>query len=259
MDDFMTGIGGANDVSHMNDIARQAAQTAQDQALQAHNTAAQMHNDAVRTAQQTAGYRDTSQEYRPTPDFYAMYDKHESSDTEFVTLVKGGLGAIIGAIPGFFFIMTLARFGIIASICGTVLAAGTFFGYYVGTRRNGFDLRKGGIICIVVMLVAIFFAVRSSWVYEMRDSLLKMKSLTSALLGESRSASGSYSGTLDGASRLVLGYDKPTYSNCSDCFGKLLTLMGSKGLFIASLIENYIFCAAGAVWLFFKFGRKSYY
>ena len=115
MDDFMTGIGGANDVSHMNDIARQAAQTAQDQALQAHNTAAQMHNDAVRTAQQSTGYRDTSQEYRPTPDFYAMYDKHESSDTEFVTLVKGGLGAIIGAIPGFFFIMTLARFNRIIS------------------------------------------------------------------------------------------------------------------------------------------------
>lgn len=191
--------------------------------------------------------------YKQAPDFYAMYNADKNSDTEFFTLFKGSLGAIIGAIPGFFFIMTLARFGLMASLCGTVLAAGILFGYYLATRRSGFDIKKGGIICIIVMVIAVYLAVRISWVHEVQQKILEMHEI----LGYSGSESG-YSAGMNGSSRLILGYDKPTYSNCSDNFSDLISDLHLKGLFIASLVENYLLCAAGAVWLFVKFGKKNY-
>ncbi|SHM76493.1 hypothetical protein [Ruminococcus flavefaciens] len=197
--------------------------------------------------------------YKPAPDFYAMYnERNASSDTEFMLLVKGALGAMIGAIPGFFMIAIIARFGLIASICGALLAAGVFFGYYLATHKSGFNLKAGGITCIIVMIIAVYLAVRTSWVYELKDTLLEMKSLTSAYLGKSSSYEDGYKSGMNDVSRLVLGYEKPTYSNCSDCFGDLLSTLGKKGLFMASLAENYIFSAIGGVWIFSKFGKKSY-
>lgn len=192
--------------------------------------------------------------YKPAPDFYAMYNADKNSDTEFFMIFKGTLGAIIGAVPGFFFISTLARFGLMASLCGTVLAAGILFGYYLATRRSGFDIKKGGIICILVMLIAVFLAVRISWVHEVQQRIMELRDF----MGYSSSEGSSYSSGLDGSSRLILGYDKPTYSNCSDNFSDLISDLRIKGLFIASLVENYVLCAVGAIWLFFKFGKKSY-
>ncbi|MBR5684476.1 MAG: hypothetical protein IKW96_14575 [Ruminococcus sp.] len=207
--------------------------------------------------QRASGYNDTPQ-YSPTPDFGASYGDFEGSETEFMTIVKGAIGAIIGAIPGFFFIMGLARFGIIASICGTILAAGTFFGYYIATRKSGFDMKRGGIVCIAVMVIAIFIAVRSSWTFALRDTLKTVKSLTYSYMDDSGEYTDEDMDNIDTSYEFLFGHTEPTYSNCSSNFSRILTILGLKGKFIGSLAENYLFCALGALWLFSKFGKKSF-
>lgn len=191
--------------------------------------------------------------YREIPDFYAMSRSNANSDTEFFTLFKGAVGAVIGAVPGFFMMMTLARTGIIASICGVLLAAGVFFGYSLASRRSCFNIRTGGIICIIVMAAAIYLAVRISWVHEVQERLLEMKELTGYV-----SYDKGYSGSSDPVYRLIFGYDKPTYSNCSDNFSDLLEDLRMNTSYTLSLLENYILCAVGSVWLFMKFGKKNY-
>ena len=207
--------------------------------------------------QRSVDYSNTPQ-YSPTPDFGASYSEFENSDTEFMTIVKGAIGAIIGAIPGFFFIMGLARFGIIASICGTILAAGTFFGYYIATRKSSFDLKRGGIVCIAVMVIAIFFAVRSSWTFALRDTLKTVKNLTYSYMSDSDEYTDEDIDNIDTGYEFLFGHNEPTYSNCSSNFSRIITILGLRGKFIGSLVENYLFCALGAFWLFSKFGKKSF-
>lgn len=202
----------------------------------------------------TDGYGQQDTGYKEMPDFFAMSKANANSDTEFFTLFKGAIGAIVGAIPGFFMIMTLAGSGLIGSICGVLLSAGVFFGYYLATRRSGFNFRTGGIVCIVVMLVAVYIAVRISWVHEVQKRLLEMVDF----LGYTGISDGSDTGGTDPVYRLMFGYDKPTYSACSDNFSELLSSLRMKTSFTASLVENYILCAVGSVWLFFKFGKKNY-
>ena len=208
--------------------------------------------------QRSAADSNNTPQYSPTPDFYASYDDTATMETDFMVLVKGALGAIIGALPGFFFIMMLARFGIIASICGTVLAAGTFFGYYIATKKSSFDLKKGGIVCIAVMVIAIFLAVRISWTYKLRDSLKMLKELSYSYIDESDLYNDSDKDNIDTSYKFLFGVDEPTYSNCSANFSKILTNLDLKGKFYGSLGENYLFCALGALWLFSKFGKKDY-
>ena len=197
--------------------------------------------------------------YSPTPDFAASYSDFDGGRTEFMTMVIGAVGAIIGALPGFFFIMVLARFGLIASICGTVLAAGTFFGYFLATRKSSFDLKRGGIICIAVMAIAIFLAVRISWTYKVRDALILLKDFSYSYIDESDEFSEDDKATVDSGYEFLFGLSgEPTYSNCSSNFSKILTNLDLKGKFYGSLGENYLFCALGALWLFSKFGKKNY-
>ena len=178
MDDLMAGIGSSNGMNDINELAKQA-----EQALQTRSNTVQDQQSAVYSNAQS-GYGQRSAEhkgepqYTPTPDFYAAYNDKLNNDTDFMVIVKGAIGALIGAIPGFFFIMMLARYGLIASICGTVLAAGVFFGYYLGTRKNTFDIKKCGIVCGAVMIIAVFAAVRASWTYKLRDSLKMAKSFS---------------------------------------------------------------------------------
>ena len=221
--------------------------------------------------QQSADYGDTQSgygqrsadhkgepQYTPTPDFYAAYNDKPNNDTDFMVIVKGALGAMIGAIPGFFFIMMLARFGLIASICGTVLAAGVFFGYYLGTRKNRFDIKKCGIVCGAVMIIAIFIAVRASWTYKLRDSLKLAKSLSYSYMDMTDMTAAEVDEAMSSSYQFLIGDDDPTYSNCSVNFHKLLAILNLRGKFYGSLGENYLFCAIGALWLLSKFGKKDY-
>ena len=286
MDDLMAGIGGPDGMNDINELAKQAEQALQPRSNNVQSRQSAGYGNAQNSyrqqptgyrnaqnsyGQQPAGYSDMQSgygqrsaehkgepQYTPTPDFYAAYNDKPNNDTDFMVIVKGALGALIGAIPGFFFIMMLARFGLIASICGTVLAAGVFFGYYLGTRKNRFDIKKCGIVCGAVMIIAIFVAVRASWTYKLRDSLKLAKSLSYSYLDLTDMTEAEVTEAMNSSYEFLIGDEDPTYSNCSANFHKLLAIFDLRGKFFGSLGENYLFCAMGALWLLSKFGKKDY-
>ncbi len=203
--------------------------------------------------QRSTGYSDTS--YSPAPDFGASYGFDEP--VRFTSVLKGVIGAIIGAIPGFFLIAGLARLGFIASLCGAVLAGGVFFGYYIATKNDKAASKVMFISCISVMVITVFLAVRMSWTYKLRDTLIAAKSYANSEIANNDMYEGVTESTVDDALYYMFGFSDPTYSNCSAHFSRILDHYDIKGKFAISVLENYLFCAMGGLWLFSKFGKKD--
>ncbi|HNZ99002.1 hypothetical protein [Ruminococcus sp.] len=211
--------------------------------------------------QQSAGYGTnqsgySSDDYRYNP--YKNYNSTESmvmrssgggADTDFTAVLKGILGAVIGAIPGMLLMILVARFGFIAALCGAAMAVCIFFGYKLMTKNSWLTAKTGLIICGLVMAVAVYFSVKISWTFAMVDAIEEAKELTKAF--DSYGISDSYYKTLLG------GETVPTFGNCWDNFSDILSAVGAHGSYVASLLENYAFAAMGAIGTFIKFGREN--
>ena len=258
MDDLMGGIGNSNGMDDIGDMQKLAQQAAEE----ADKAAAQASNNAMQTAQQSTGYSNAQNSYgqqstgysNAQQSNYSSYDSssgYPASDTVYgsygeesklMPVVKGVLGALLGAIPGIILIILVARIGFIASICGAVMAVCIFFGYNLFTKNSGLEEKTGLIICAVVMIFAIYFAVRTSWCLEIssflqKDLGFKPGEIDSEILYE------------------FLGIRDVTFSEISSEFGNLLEKCECKGKFITSLLENIAFAALGGFGTFTKFGN----
>ena len=205
--------------------------------------------------QQSTGYSNTQNSYgQQSSNNYSSYDSrsgYPASDTVYggygeesklMPIVKGVLGAVLGAIPGIILIILVARMGFIASLCGAVMAVCIFFGYNLFTKNCNLEEKTGLIICAVVMIFAIYFAVRTSWCLEIssflqKDLGLKPGEVDSEILQE------------------FLGIRDVTFSEISSDFGNLLEKCECKGKYITSLLENIAFAALGGFGTFTKFGN----
>ena len=212
---------------------------------------------------QTAGYGTnqsgySSDDYRYDP--YKNYNSNDSmvtravgtKDTEFMTAVKGGIGAIIGAIPGMLLMIMVARFGFIAAICGAAMAFCIFFGYKLMTRNSWVSAKVGIVICAVVMIIAVYLSVRISWTLALQDAIQEAESAMRSLLG------GEYSGETKTFIKEIVGGDgEISFGNCWDNFGNIMDMLNMNGRYIGSLAENYVFAAIGGIGTFMKFGRDN--
>ena len=212
---------------------------------------------------QTAGYGTnqsgySSDDYRYDP--YKNYNSNDSmvtravgtKDTEFMTAVKGGIGAIIGAIPGMLLMIMVARFGFIAAICGAAMAFCIFFGYKLMTRNSWVSAKVGIVICAVVMIIAVYLSVRISWTLALQDAIQEAESAMRSLLG------GEYSGETKTFIKEIVGGDgEISFGNCWDNFGNIMDMLNMNGRYIGSLAENYVFAAIGGIGTFMKFGREN--
>ena len=172
---------------------------------------------------------------------------YRSEGGEFSAILMGVLGAVIGAIPGMLLMIFVARFGFIASLCGAAMAAMIFGGYKLMTKNSLLSTKTGLIICGAVMALAVFLAVRISWTFALRDAL----GLAKAWLGDLDDY-----GFTDSYYKGLIGDEEPTFGNCWSNFSAILTELGYKGRFIASLAENYLFAGLGCAGVFAKFGRN---
>ena len=212
---------------------------------------------------QTAGYGTnqsgySSDDYRYDP--YKNYNSNDSmvtravgtKDTEFMTAVKGGIGAIIGAIPGMLLMIMVARFGFIAAICGAAMAFCLFFGYKLMTRNSWVSAKVGIVICAVVMIIAVYLSVRISWTLALQDAIQEAESAMRSLLGSE------YSGETKTFIKEIVGGDgEISFGNCWDNFGNIMDMLNMNGRYIGSLAENYVFAAIGGIGTFMKFGREN--
>ena len=203
-----------------------------------------------------SGYSSDDYKYNP----YKNYNSSESmvtravsnNDTEFMAAVKGGIGAIIGAIPGMLLMIMVARFGFIAAICGAAMAFCIFFGYRLMTRNSWVSTKVGIIICAVVMILAVYFSVKISWTLAIQDAVEEAASAMRSLLGSE------YSGETSAFIKEVVGGNgEITFGNCWDNFGNILDMLNMNGRYLGSLAENYVFAAIGGIGTFMKFGRDN--
>ena len=175
-----------------------------------------------------------------------------TKDTEFMTAVKGGIGAIIGAIPGMLLMIMVARFGFIAAICGAAMAFCIFFGYKLMTRNSWVSAKVGIVICAVVMIIAVYLSVRISWTLALQEAIQEADSAMRSLLGSE------YSGETKTFIKEIVGGDgEISFGNCWDNFGNIMDMLNMNGRYIGSLAENYVFAAIGGIGTFMKFGREN--
>jgi hypothetical protein len=133
--------------------------------------------------------------------------------------------------------------GFIASICGAVMALGIFFGYTMLTKNADLEEKTGLIICAVVMVFAIYFAVRTSWCLEVSSILQDKLGVEAGTLSYEQSE----------FLYEIIGVRDVSYSDVSADFSTLLEKCDCKGDFIKSLLENIAFAALGGFGMFTKF------
>lgn len=294
MDDLMTGVGnngGMDDISNMNELAKQA-----EAALQPQNNSVQQPTGYGASqnsygqqstgygasqnsyGQQSTGYGASQNNYGQRSDNYGSsqsnysdpyrnsgsgydstaaytYNDFGGSDSKLIPALKAFLGAAVGAIPGVILVIFVAKLGFIASICGAVMAIGIFAGYTFMTKDNELDTKIGLIICGAVMLIGIYIAVRTSWVMNMTDAIKEGMSAGKALLSDSELTDSDF----DSLYKIIYGVDEPSFSECSSHFSDLLSRFELKGKFFLSFLENLGFAVLGCFGSFAKFGSGSKY
>lgn len=198
---------------------------------------------------QSADISDTAADYdNPTFEGFGSFQR----DSEFVSLLKGILGAFIGALPGIMLMILLSRYGLIASICGTVMAVGTIYGYNFMTRNSFLDFKYCIIVCIAVMLLWIYLAVRISWAWKFSVLFPELYEQSYDIWQRNFTANGF---TAEQADKYFNAFfdnpDKGFLAYFID-FGDYLEYPGLKLGFGLSLFENYIFAAIGSAVVFKK-------
>lgn len=176
-----------------------------------------------------------------------------SGDTEFVTLLKGILGAIIGSLPGMLLIIFLSRFGLLASVCGVVMAAGAIYGYTRMTRDSFLDIKYGVIVVIAVMLLGIYLGVRISWAWRFSVEFPKLYELSYDILVKSFTESGFSKEEAEKLFNLIFDDPDRGFFTYFFNFGDYLQYPGSRVKFGLSLFGNYVFAASGSAVIFRKF------
>ena len=126
-----------------------------------------------------------------------------------------------------------------------VMAIGIFAGYTFMTKDGEIDTKIGLLICAIVMLIGIYFAVRTSWCLEIASLLQDQLGMTKGSLTSEESE----------VMYKLLGIRDTSFSEISSEFSVLLEKCDAKGDFIGSLAENAVFAALGGIGTFAKFGK----
>ena len=130
-------------------------------------------------------------------------------------MLRGVIGALLGAALAMGLWCLLGYFGRMAFICGIAMCVGVIGGYYL--FGNGMSI-GGLVICSIIILVAVFFSVRISYGLLLYNKL---------------------EGTM----------------SFGDCYSKIMDLLealGEKGSFYKDLALGYLFTIAGGFYLLFK-------
>lgn len=75
-------------------------------------------------------------------------------------ILKGTIGAIIGALIGIIVWLIFYKLGVIASFGGFAIAYGTLIGFEKISKNTN---RKSVIVCIIIMIIAVWLANRFAW------------------------------------------------------------------------------------------------
>ena len=177
---------------------------------------------------------------------------HGESEAKYITLLKGFVGALIGALPGMLIWVILAKFRIRAALVGFFIAAGTVYGYGKLSRRNKLPVAVGAIVCMAIIIISVYLAQRITIAWAMTDAykdyvaglkeqlLLRLESehpdIPAELIEEG----------LNNELKERFGFSRGTFSDCFTHFHMILSKFGMKKEYYSDLIQSYISAALGS-------------
>lgn len=190
------------------------------------------------------------------------------AESTVTTAIKGIIGAVGGAVPGMALWILLGKIGIVASLCGLVLAAGIVLGYEFMTKKGELPLKFGAVLCLVVLLITIYLSQKIVWTWvladafqsvlpTMRDRLLEQAELEGYELTREQLDMLITDDMLNEAIRETYGFTEGTFSECYSHFHDLLEVLEVKSDYYVSLGKSYLFAFVGGGAMFFKFSATS--
>ena len=190
----------------------------------------------------------------------SSYRSLNGGDSMLLELIKCIIGAVVGAVPGFVLWIIIGKVGFVAAACGLLLAGGIVMGYTFMSKDNTLPPVYGIVICIVVMLLSVYFAEKIVWTWELSEQF-------QIYINDARSEMYSY-GDASGYSRVEIdnlindelrknyGFTEGTFSDCWNHFSKAIGYLDLKGRYFINLLESYAFAAIGGASLLAKFANK---
>jgi hypothetical protein len=194
--------------------------------------------------------------------YNSEYNDHQFIvESPVITLLKGMLGALVGAVPGFLLCIIVGKMGYIASICGAAVALGAIFGYHFMTVKGDVHDAAGVVICAVVCIFTVFIANKIVWIWEMSDVLEDMIPDINAIemmIEEEPSLTRSQCEELiseeimEEALYDTYGVRSSDFGECYSNFSLIIDKTGLKKSYTSSLWKSYLFAAMGIAYLFVK-------
>ena len=222
-------------------------------------------NSPVRTQSDTSAANavstyDTAWDDVPIPEPVSSAEHFSSystgNDSVVLEAVKGLIGAMIGAIPGVLLWIVIGRIGFVAAICGAILAAGVVAGYTFMTKDSIIPQVWGLVICLSVVVIAVYFSERVVWSWELADYFAKYMSETRESLYSLGEAGGLSAGDvdeiIDKEMMSTYGFTKGTFGEFFSNFHRTLGVAGMNGKYFFNLLTSYAFAGMGGLWLFKK-------
>lgn len=184
-------------------------------------------------------------------------------ESQVVTLMKGLLGAVVGAVPGMALWIILGRVGIIASVCGMLLAAGVILGYSFMTKKGELPSKYAIIICLAVLVITVYMSEKIVWTWVLADSFQDyLPTIRDMIINQAELEGLELTGeqineliTDEMINDMLIetyGFTEGTFSDCFSHFGDLLELLEVKADFYSSLGKSYLFAFIGGFGLFAK-------
>lgn len=137
-----------------------------------------------------------------------------SEEPAAVTVLKGVIGAFLGAVPSAILWTSLGKVGYIGEICGFFMIFGELYICSLMTRKSKeMNAETATVICIAVTAVTVYVCERAVWAWDIYDALAP---------------------------------DGPALAACFLRFEELKENMGLSADFTSELVKSYAFAAMGA-------------
>lgn len=173
-----------------------------------------------------------------------------SEENFAIALLKGILGAVLGAVPGFLLWIIIAKLGYVSSLCGAAIAIGSAFGFSLMTKKSSISPVIAIITCIIVMAFAVYMAIRIDWAWEIA------KYFEETAWPEYLAAMTEYGATASQSKEFYqeymmeeFGFKDPNFSNCFSKLSTLIEYFDMKSDYTLELVKGGACALIGIVFL----------
>lgn len=184
-------------------------------------------------------------------------------ESTVVTVLKGLLGAIIGAIPGTALWIIIGKAGYVASFIGLVLAVGVIAGYGFMTKKSDPPALASIVICGAVMLIALYMSQKIIWTWELADTFKEiLPQWKDMIIAEAQALGATVTEAdlieilgpnyMEDALMETFGFTEGTFSDCFSNFWDLMEKLELKSDFFISFGKSCLFAFIGGAASFAK-------